>query len=375
MAVFPFISGLLPTHPRLSAPRARRFLAVFAVLFAFSIAAITGCSRFKGPPPEYVYVWARQMFLRDRVAVVSTRVAQVKNGERLEVIEHSRRFLNVKTADGKTGWIPESAVIDQKIYSGFEKLAVDHKDDPVIAGATLRNDYYLHLTPGRETDRFNLLPENAKVQLIKRASVPKSTVKSSSNEPPTLEDWWLVRDKDGHYGWLLANGFDVNAPFEIAQYSEGQRIVGAYILRRTHDDESKAPNHEVPEYVVALGPYKWGLPYDFDQIRVFTWNTRRHRYETAFRLRNIEGYLPIKLSTEPATGGGTEPVFSFQIATTPDAAIDPATGVASPAKPRTISYALRQTVIRRTGTDQSPLPTARDLSNEPVAKSKSKSRR
>ncbi|HWA93565.1 MAG TPA: SH3 domain-containing protein [Terracidiphilus sp.] len=355
---------------------ARRVLPVLAVLLALVITAVAGCDRFRPEPPEYVYVWARQMFLRDRVAVVSTRVAQVKNGERLEVIEHSRRFLNVKTADGKTGWIPESAVIDKKIYDGFEKLATDHKDDPVIASATLRNDYYLHLTPGRDTDRFYLLPENAKVQLLKRSSIPKANARATgTNEPPPLEDWWLVHDAQNHYGWMLASGFDVNAPFSIAQYSEGQRIVGAYILRRTHDDESSVPDHEVPEYVVALGPYKWGLPYDFDQIRVFTWNVKRHRYETAFRLRNIEGYLPVALSTEPATGGGTNPVFSFQIATTPNAAIDPATGVSKPAKPRTISYALRQTVVRRTGADQAPLPTSRDLTEKSAVKAKSKSRR
>ncbi|MDE3202328.1 MAG: SH3 domain-containing protein, partial [Acidobacteriota bacterium] len=242
--------------------------------------------------------------------------------------------------------------------------------------ATLRNDYYLHLTPGRETDRFYLLGENAKVQLLKRASIPRANARATTpGAPPPLEDWWLIHDAQNHYGWMLASGFDVNAPFSIAQYSEGQRIVGAYILRRAHDDQSTQPDHEVPEYVVALAPYKWGLPYDFDQIRVFTWNVKRHRYETAFRLRNIQGYLPITLSTEPANGGGTNPVFSFQIATTPNAAIDPATGVSHPAAPRTISYALVQTIVRRTGKDTAPLPTFKDLGEVRPSKSKSKSRR
>ena len=48
----------------------------------------------------------------------------------------------------------------------------------------------------------------------------------------------------------------------------------------------------VPEYVSVTNAYKDGLPYDFDQVRVFTWNVKKHRYETAYRQRNLEGLSP-----------------------------------------------------------------------------------
>ena len=43
----------------------------------------------------------------------------------------------------------------------------------MVATAVLRDDYWLRDAPGRTSDRFYLLPENDKLQLLMRASVPK----------------------------------------------------------------------------------------------------------------------------------------------------------------------------------------------------------
>ena len=37
-----------------------------------------------------------------------------------------------------------------------------------------------------------------------------------------------------------------------------------------------------------------GWPWDYNQIRVFTRNRAKHRYETAYRERDMEGYLPVR---------------------------------------------------------------------------------
>ena len=337
--------------------------------------ALTGCTRLREHlKPEMVYVVAKQTYLRDRVAAVSNRVALVTNGQPLEVIEHGRRFLRTKTSKGEVGWIEDHMVIDQSTYDQFAALQQQHAHDPVVATAVLRDDLYLHVKPGRETDRFYLLPENQKLQLLIRASVPKpeppqgiltaprpaaeiakgkkagaggKAPLAGAPPPIPMEDWWLVRDSQGQVGWLLSRRMDVDVPDEIGGYSEGQKMVGAYVLTKVYDPESSLPDKLVPEYVSVTNAFKDGLPYDFDQVRVFTWNIKKHRYETAYRQRNIEGYLPITVREDKAGDGQSLPVFSFAVATSDAVKVDALSGAVRPAQTATLSYQLEAGMVKR----------------------------
>jgi len=362
--------------------RVFRFASAAGVLVFVSL-LMGGCSRFHSKPPaQYVYVTAKRTYLRDRVAAVSNRTATVDNGDKLKVLQRDRRFYLVETDKGEKGWIDDKIVATQDVFDQFHALAEQHKADPAVASGMVQDDVYLHLAPGREAERFYRLSEGDKLKLLKRATLPKPVPpgmlaapallagvvkgkgKAEGPPPPAMEDWWLVRDSRGETGWMLGRIMEVDAPDALVRYSEGQRIVGAYVLTTVNDPDAPQDDKHVPEYVTAVGPYKSGLTYDFNQIRVFTWNVKKHRYETAFRDKNIEGYLPVevKMAADPygksPVDAEAAPTFSYHVlsADAPVVVPDAVTGAIVPGKTILKTYRLEGNLVRRVLAPGVPVP-------------------
>ena len=421
-----------------------RLLPLSSLLLLAGSLLLQGCGRFHpGGKEGYVYVISKGTYIRERLAPVSDHVEDITNGEKLAVVEHDRRFYKVRTPSGKVGWLEEHSVIDQVEFDKFAALSSGHASDPIVAKAVLRDSIFLHLTPGRKTEHLYLLPENDHLELIVRASVPKplppqavlqprppharrgtpvrplkllkkeesgSTVFAAAPPHPDkytapdtdpdaawmqqpMEDWWLVRDAAGKVGWVLARGFDIEVPDEVAQYSEGRHIVGAYLLNTVMDsgepparhigpeeqkriekraetkaallrkhpklaeDEPATPPppapvpHPVGQYVTVTAEFKDGLPYDWDQVRVFIWNRAKHRYETAYRLREQQGYLPVVTGSEQVPKMGEEPTFTIR--TTPDGVVSQdENGSFHPKDVLVTQYRLEGGIVRR----DTPLP-------------------
>jgi SH3-like domain-containing protein len=417
-----------------SQPSPARWLLAAAAFCA--LAATSGCNRFRAhSETQYVYVIAKQSILRDRVAAVSNRVGEVTNGEKLEVLERDRRFVKVKTPDGAVGWLEARLTADQALADQFEALQKQHQHDPVVASGTAHDDVYLHILPGRETDRFYRLAEGDSMSLLQRATVPKplppgsalaeathpafeagnkadKNAKSAPPPPPPMEDWWLVRTQHGETGWIYSRLVDVNVPDAIARYAEGQRIVGAYVLAMVDDPDAATsqtptsrskkrnaaaaeeapvaprPVTNIPEYLTVVNSWKSGLPYDFDEVRVFIWNLKKHRYETSFREHNIMGYLPVKLFKSKDPYGKTPdaaqqlPTFSYNVlaADAPPPVADPRTGEIKPGEGKpgaliTKTYRLEGNICRRLLPPNTPAPEEAHPAPEPKKEKAGKRKR
>ena len=318
-------------------PSSRLHLSRRVLLFVLAAVFLLGLFGCKGRGRrvlEVNYVSVAEAMLRDRVATVYNHVGTVKNGERVEVLEREKRFSRVRTASGVEGWIEQRYLVDQQTYDSLQKLTQDNLNDPVQSPGVVRNETNLHITPSREAEHLYQLPSGARVSVLKRAAAekqlgaapepariggkieskaPTKTSGGRASPGPLLEDWWLVRDAGNRVGWVLARMVDLDVPLDIAQYAEGQRIVAFFALNQVQDTGKEGSGKNVSQYLCVLTEPHDGLPYDYDQIRVFTWNVKKHRYETAYREHGLNGGLPVTVTSENFDKEGVLPVFILRV--------------------------------------------------------------
>jgi len=318
--------------------------AAILLLASVCLLALAGCGVGDNEEKaEYGYITAPTLALRDRVAQVYNKVAFVNNGDRVRIVERhgNKRFVKVRTDDGKEGWIPQRYLAPQEVFDQFAGLAQQNSAKVSQAGAVTRRVVNMHATPAREGAVLYQLKEGERLELLSRQSAPRvqprpaprapeppapdedrDKAKESEEEEPAppekpapvpapkksaakavppapgvpMEDWWLVRDSRKRVGWILGRMVDVDIPLDVAQYAEGKRIVASYVLSEV--PEKGGPQDKlVPQYLVLLTEPKDGMPFDFNQLRVFTWNQKRLRYETAYRER-LTGQLPFRAGQE-----------------------------------------------------------------------------
>jgi hypothetical protein len=347
------------------------FLRIFAGFAALLLLAMSpACKRAAIAKHEYMYVSAPETSLRDRVATMYNKVGTVHSGDRVDVLERAKRFVRVRTDSGLEGWVEQRSLVTQDVFDGFQKLAQDANGAAVQGHGTARADLNIHLTPSRDGEHLYQLKEGEKVEILKRATTDKNAPKpppppktptaasskpaaqqpaasetapvtsttattttsevaspsakaaTASSKPadkakepeppkPVMEDWYLVRSSSGKVGWVLLRMVDLDVPLDVAQYAEGQRIVGYFVLNTVQENIDGEEKQE-PQYLVLLNMPKDGLAWDYNQVRVFTRNRNKHRYETAYRERDMEGYLPVKTGHAFFEKEGDLPTFTIR---------------------------------------------------------------
>jgi SH3-like domain-containing protein len=354
--------------PRFFGPRRAALLLVIcgALLIVACHSSARSASTSELPVIGVAYVGPVSMNLRQDLAAKSPGVTAVKHGDRLDIIELRRRLVRVRTVEGIEGWVDANLLLSAQQMDDLRKLADDARKLPSQGAATVFEALNMHSEPSRSSPSFHQIPDGGSVEVLahratprvaarpkaaalaKAVAVPKATKPKESKKaamllpppappappadwekmsrprasdlpdyqapeappPPPLDDWNLVRTKDGTAGWVLARNLYMSVPDDVAQYAEGNRITSYLSIGDVQDGDQTKHNWL---WTTAASSLKTA---EFDSFRVFVWSKSRHRYETAFIERNVTGFFPVVLADVPAdkkASGPPEKGFSLLV--------------------------------------------------------------
>ena len=241
---------------------------------------------------EAAYVVPASVEVADSPAEVHTILTSLKSGERVGVVSRTARWVRIRLADGRTGWVEAKALLDaatqqkaDRLLKGLEPL------EPQAAGHTTTATS-LHLEPTRESIQLAEFPGNLPVQVFGRQIVARTSPSqggkgAASQAKPRRDAWYLVRAQS-RAGWVLGRLVSLEIPQGLALYAQESNLVAWMALNSVNDG-----GREVPQYLVAdrIGTQD----FDFSHIRVFTWWVKHHKYVTAYVESNLNGYFPIRV--------------------------------------------------------------------------------
>jgi hypothetical protein len=280
------------------------------------------------------YVSERTVTLWSSIAQVREQLGVLNYGERVEVLTRRNDNVKVRTAAGVVGWIDGRYLLPPDLWQRSAKLLEQTKTMGVQARGRTKVSTNLRVAPGRTEPRVYQFTRGTEVEIFGRAvadwvQVSDEKEANGEGEENKKEDWYLVRGiatrppGDGTVrnsavmnttqpgdqsipiaGWVVARfvSLDLPDPVRDGMSAANVRPIGWFELNRVSDDDG-----EHPQYLVAGTKSAEGQPCDFTILRVFTWNPKRARYETAYIESNLCGALPIRVGK----GLKGEPEFRF----------------------------------------------------------------
>lgn len=281
---------------------------------------LTSACRHADSSRERARITAESVEVKKTRATLAVVVAQIHRGDEVEILGRESHWLRIRTAAGQQGWIEESTALNQAIVDAESSLVRQSQHEVMQAAGELSSTSNLHIEPGRETPVYRRIPKGERVEIFARTrtdrsvsagtTTPRSSESSESPaNPPSKDSWLKIRTAKGEVGWIYSPSVNFNVPDEIAEYSESKKIVAWQVLNQVEGENGKKFN----QYVVADVTPGRSPDYDFDRIRVLTWNRKRQRYETAFRESKIYGCYPIRIFTLE-----NKPAFEIVKWSTPD---------------------------------------------------------
>jgi hypothetical protein len=281
-----------------------------------------------------------EAYVGEKTATLWSSVAQVREpldtlhyGDRVDVVGKRNDSIKVRTAIGQIGWVDGRYLMDPALWQRSTKLLKQVAAMPVQAHGRTKVATNLRVEPGRTQARLYQFGRGVPVEIVQRAVsdwAQGSDEKESAPQDSKKEDWYLVRGiatrapgdtsaaraaettttQPGDQsvpiaGWVIARFLELDLPDPVRDETSSANIrpVAWFELNRVSD-----PGGDKIQYLVVGTKGPEGQRCDFTTTRVYTWNIRKERYETAFIENDLCGQLPV-LVGKSAKG---EPEFRFR---------------------------------------------------------------
>jgi len=380
----------------------RKLLIAIPLLFAVAVAA--WIFRPKHEALGEGYIGERSITLWSGVAQVREPLDALHYGDHVEIVARHNDSVKVRIASGEVGWIDARSVMETALWQRSAKLLGEAQELPVQARGRTKVATNLRVQPGRTQPRLYQFGRGIPVEIVGRAVTDVAQASDekesagdaaeSKKEDSKKEEWLFVRglatrppsetnprtpstttqpgDRTSPIaGWIIGRFVELDLPDAVRDgtASANVRPMAWFELNKVNDISGAKP-----QYLVAGTRGADSQPCDFTNIRVYTWNSKKTRYETAYIENNLCGMMPVRIGTGPKG----EPEFRFRSteANLPARKTQGASAHVSNNDERV--YRLIQTVVRRIREDGSiALPKSKSKApgkpNNP-AKSKKKPR-
>jgi SH3-like domain-containing protein len=266
----------------------------FLVTLLLTFSLLVGCAPKPEPVLDQATVIARNASLRLRNSSTSRTLRVLDTGEKVEVLERRDNWYRVRYGPDVQGWMEESTVTTNDTKNRIQQLVEASQNEQPQNTAVVKQAANLRLEPGRSTAIIHKLEAGTKVEVLERVTLPRPG--STSNH----DIWLKIRPAPTEVGWLLAGALEFDIPSDVSQYSEEYTYAAVKVINRVQDPIAGQINW----YIIGERKSGHDPDVDFEGIRVFTWNMKKHRYETAFRTRGIRGVYPLEIGQD-----GPNPTF------------------------------------------------------------------
>lgn len=263
-----------------------------ALVFASSLLPLS-CAPAPEAAMDQATVLARYSSVRMKNSSTSRTLKTLEPGDRIEVLEKQDDWYRIRLGD-LVGWMQESTIVTDATKALIQESVAASQGEMSQNTAVLSNDGNLRIEPGRSTPVIRKLNAGTPVEVLDRKTLPRD------NAPDRLDVWLKLRPTPTEVGWVLASLVRFDVPAEIAQYTEDYVYAAVKPLNQVQDSIAGP----IQWYVVGERRPGMDPNLDFNGIRVFTWNNRKHRYETAYRVRGLRGVYPLEVGQN-----GGKPTF------------------------------------------------------------------